>query len=177
MSLPFKRKEKKSKENQLQIQIYIPTYRYQNQQFLNMETQETEQHEVWKFCSLVYANTIFDSGRRTKDVDGKPSLTSKAFGFKAVSQACTDLRFPLSEKECERLITEGINSQIPHLKLILLSDLYPCSPFDFKEKNYWLAVANLENTDVINRKINLRLREINSPLRIQSSLKHKIVEA
>lgn len=179
MSVPFKRKEKRIHENSLPIQVYLPVYRYVEKRMINLETQGEEEHLVWLFVAQVNLNSQFNNGRKYRDargiVDKNPN--KRVFGYEALSQALTDARgLPILAEDCERLVKDAIDRQIPHAKFILKSDLVPCSPDQYKEKNEWLVVANLPSSDDVYRKINVQLRELKSPLRIKSGLKTKIVE-
>lgn len=177
MSVPFKRKEKKVFENQLPIQCYLPVYRYVEKRFINLETQDEEEHLIWTFVAQCNLNSQFNNGRKAKNEHGIVDLKKRVYGYEALAQALSETRcLPITAKEVERLVKDSIDRQIPHAKFILASDLTPCSPDQYVGQNKWLVVANLPSSDDIYRKINVQLREMKSPLRIKSGLKTKIVE-
>lgn len=194
--LPIKPSPKRKKENALPISLYLPVFRWCDQKFLNLNDQSEEYHQIWKFTSLVYLNTQFNSGRKVfgelekykvRAVNGeiieveKRKLKGKEFGFKALASALSANRgLKISPEEVQILVEDAISKNLNHAKVVLESDLYPTDPQIFKEmglKNRYLIVANVPDSNKMNRRINEQLKKSGSPLRIQKQLKTKIVEA
>lgn len=176
MSLPIKTKEKR-KVKPLPIRIYNVVFRWMDKKFLNLEMQEETISQIWGFVGLVPLNSVFETGRKFRDVRGKVSLKKKVYGYQAVAEALTDSRgLPISEAEVKMLLEDAVSKQINHGKFILESDLVPCSPDQFEGENKWLFVANYPDSDTMGQKINEQLKALGSPLRIQSRMKTKIVE-
>jgi hypothetical protein len=176
MSLPIKTKPKR-KVKPLAIRIYNCVFRWMDKKFINLQTQEEQISQIWGFVGLVPLNSIFENGRKFRDIRGKISLKKKVYGYKAVAEALTDSRgLPINEGEVRALIKDAIAKQISHGKFVLESDLVPCSPDQFEGENKWLFVADYPNSDVMGQKINAQLKALGSPLRIQSKMRTKVVE-
>jgi len=177
MSLPIKTKEKR-KVKPLPIRFYNPVFRWDDETFLNLETGEEEKHDIWKFRALVPLNSVFEIGRKFRDIHGKISLKKKVYGYQAVADALSDSRgVPISAEQVKALLDDAISKQIGHGKFVLKSDLVPTSPDLFDGENGYLFVADIPNSNVLGQKINEALKKAGSPLRIQKKMRFKVVEA
>lgn len=177
MSLPIKTKESK-KVKPLPIRIYLVVLRWMDKIFINLQTQEEIKSQIWGFVGLVPLNSVYENGRKFRDIHGKISLHNKVYGYKAVAEALSDSRgLKISASEVKELLEDAISKQINHGKFVLESDLIPTSPDQFEGENKWVFIANYPNSDIMGRKINEQLKALGSPLRIASKLKTKIVEA
>jgi hypothetical protein len=195
MTLPIKKSKKESK-GKLPIQIYLGVFRWIETEFINLQTQTIEEHELWEFVTNDNLNNQFKNGRKTfgeiekyktRNVRGeiveceRRELKGRVFGYKAVADALSEVRgLPISEEKVKEMIQSAINSQISHAKFVLESDLYPTSPQLYKEmglKNKWLILADIPNSDIMHKKVNEQLKKAGSPLRIEKAIKTRIVEA
>lgn len=177
--LPIKPSPKRKKDNALPISLYLPVYRWHDQKFLNLNDQSEENHQIWKFTSMVFLNPQYNNGRRVRDIHGNISV--KEYGYSALASALSDCKgVKISPEEIQVLVEDAIAKNLSHAKVVLESDLYPTDSQTFKDmghKNRFLIVADVPDTNKMNRKINQQLKKAGSPLRIQEAIKTKIIEA
>jgi len=195
MVLPIKKTEKKKAEHKLPISLYLSVFRWQDVEFINLNTQETEIHQIWRWCSQCFLNNQYNNGRKVfgelkkykvRTVTGeivereRRDVVGRSYGAKAIAEVLADARgVPISEAEVKAMLDDAISKGIAHAKVCLESDLCPTSPELYKEMghtNRYLLLAEIPNIFTMNQKINAELKQKNSPLRIQTAIRTKIVE-
>ncbi len=189
---PIKISEKKKKDL-LGIAVYAPVFRWQDKEFIDLDTQEKATHKIWRFVSQNRLNSVFTKGRKTfneiekykvRTVTGevvereRRTVKGRVYAYEALAQALTETRgVPITAHEVESMIQQAKDANFSSVSFVLESDLYPTDPESWEGENRWRVIAEVPDSDLMNAKINANLKASGSTLRLPKSIKTKIVEA